>query len=90
MVREFYASYVATLQSQMIGRLPPPNRPHRSRSEYGACRLTFPCLPSPDFYTARVLMLLGPLSLPCLTTDALAQAIAERDHQEVDGPAPVS
>ena len=31
--------------------------------------MTFPCFPSAGFYTARVLMLLRPLSLPSLTTD---------------------
>ena len=53
----------------MIGGLPPPNRPHWSRSEYVAFRLISLCLPSADFYTARMLILIGPLSLPSLTTD---------------------
>ena len=62
------------------------------RSDYGAFRSIFPCLPSAGFYTTRVLMLIGPLSLPSLTTagrllrwSVSARAIAERDHQEVDG-----
>ena len=53
----------------MIGGLHPPNKPHWSRSEYGAFRSIFACLPFVGFYTARVLMLIGLLSLPSLTTD---------------------
>ena len=53
----------------MIGGLPPSNRPHWSRFEYGAFRSIFPCLPSDGFCTVRMLMLIGPLSLPSLTTD---------------------
>ena len=34
----------------------PLNRPHWSRFESGACRLTFPCQPSAVSYTARVQM----------------------------------
>ena len=68
MVQEFYASYVATLRSQIDRRDAPLNRPHWSRSESKVCRLTFPCHPSACFCTARVLMLLGPPSLLSLTT----------------------
>ena len=64
-VREFYAS-LSDLRS--IGRLLPLNRPHWSRFESGACRLTFPCHLSADSSTVRVKMLRGPPSLPSLTT----------------------
>ena len=53
----------------MIGGLHPPNRPYWSRSEYGAFRSIFPYLPSAGFYTVRVLMLIGLLSLPSFTID---------------------
>ena len=67
-VREFYASYVATLRSHIDRRAAPAKQPPWSRSEYGAYKLTFHCLPSAVFYTMRVLMLLEPLSLQSLTT----------------------
>ena len=59
LVREFYASYVATLRSQ-IGR-PPQNRPHLSMSEYVEFWSISPLL-SNGIYTARMFMLTGPLS----------------------------
>ena len=68
MVREFYASYVATLRSQIDRQDSPAKKPHRSRSEYRAYSFTFQCLPSAGFYMTRVLMLLGPISLQSLTT----------------------
>ena len=68
MVREFYASYEVTLDRRSICGLTLLNRPHWSKSMSGAYRLIFPCHPFAGFYTARVLMLLGPLSLPSLTT----------------------
>ena len=67
-VREFYASYVAILRSQIDRRAAPPNRLHWRMSEYVAFRLISPCLPSAGIYTARMLMTTGPLSLPSLTT----------------------
>ena len=54
---------------RLIGRMPNPNRPHWSMSEYVAFRLISSCLPSADFYTMRMLMLIGPLSQLSLTTD---------------------
>ena len=67
-VREFYASYVATLRSQIDRRAAPAKRPHWSRFESGACRLTFPCQLSIGSYTVRVQMLRGLPTLPSLTT----------------------
>ena len=55
-VREFYASYVATLKSQIDRPTPPPNKPHLSRSKYKAFRLISPCLPCAGIYMARMLM----------------------------------
>ena len=68
MVREFYASYVATLRSQIDRRVAPPNRHYLSMSEYVAVRLIYPCPPSAGIYTARMLMPTGPLSPPSLTS----------------------
>ena len=53
----------------MIGGLPPPNRPHWSRSEYVEFRLISLCLPSAGYHTERILMLIRTLSLPSLTTN---------------------
>ena len=68
MVREFYASYVATLRSQIDMRASPAKQAPLEQVRVRGCSLTFPYLSSASFYTARVLMLLGPLSLPSLTT----------------------
>ena len=67
-VREFYASYVATLRSQIDRRAAPAKQAPLEQVRVWACRSTFPCQLSADSYTARVQMLRGLPTLPSLTT----------------------
>ena len=60
----------------MIGALPPPNKPHWSMYEYVAFRLISPCKLSASFYLVRMLMLIGPLSLPNFTIDGRLSKMA--------------
>ena len=50
-VREFYASYVATLRSQIDRRAAPAKQDLLEQVRVRVCRLTFPCQPSAGFYT---------------------------------------
>ena len=68
LVREFYASYVVTLRSQIDRRAAPAKQAQLEQVRVRACRLTFPCQLSAGSYTAGVQMLRGLPTLPSLTT----------------------
>ncbi|TMW82926.1 hypothetical protein EJD97_003840 [Solanum chilense] len=53
MVREFYASYVATLYSQIDKRAAPAKQAPLEQVRVRGVQLTFPYLPSADFYMAK-------------------------------------
>ena len=76
MVREFYASYVVTRRSQIYRQAAPAKQAPLEQVRVRGVQVDISLPAFVGFYTARVLMLIGPLSLPSLTTDGRLSKMA--------------